>query len=86
MMIFSTWGENNSGYELRERFLCVTSVPEAHLLLHTVPGVHVFDVIEEVADGVHEAKVLTVLIHRLEHLVEGHTDLKHQTSTCLAQS
>lgn len=34
--------------------------------------------IEKVADGVHEAEVLAVLIHRLEHLVEGHSDLKDE--------
>lgn len=52
---------------------------EAHLLLHAVPSVHVFNVIEEVADGVHEAEMLTVLIHRLEHLIEGHSNLKDST-------
>lgn len=49
----------------------------AHLLLHTVSSVHVFDVIEEVTDRVHVAEMLAVLIHSLEHLVEGHTNLKH---------
>lgn len=32
--------------------------------------------IEKVADGVHEAEMLTVLIHCLEHLIEGHSNLK----------
>lgn len=48
----------------------------AHLLLHTVSSVHVFDVIEEVTDRVHVAEMLAVLIHGLQHLVEGHTNLK----------
>lgn len=48
----------------------------AYLLLHTVSSVHVFDVIEEVTDRVHVAEMLTLLIHSLEHLVEGHTNLK----------
>lgn len=50
---------------------------EAHLLFHAVPGVHVFDVVQEVADRVHVAEVLAVLIHCLQHLVEGHADLQH---------
>lgn len=51
---------------------------QPHLLLHTVSSVHVFDVIEEVTDWVHVVEMLAVLIHRLEHLIEGHTNLKHQ--------
>lgn len=47
-----------------------------HLLLHTVSSVHVFDVIEEVTDWVHVAEMLAVLVHRLEHLIKGHADLK----------
>lgn len=66
----------------------VISLSEPDLLLHTVPSVHVFNVIEKVTDGVHEAEMLTVLIHCLEHLVEGHADLKRKYKkhgTCLAQ-
>lgn len=51
---------------------------QPHLLLYTVSSVHVFDVIEEVTDWVHVVEMLAVLIHRLEHLIEGHTNLKHQ--------
>lgn len=51
---------------------------EPHLLLHTVPSVHVFNVIEKVADGVHEAEMLTVLVHCLEHLIEGHSNLSRK--------
>lgn len=49
---------------------------DAHLLLHAVPGVHVLNVVQEVTDGVHVAEVVAVLVHRLEHLVERHADLK----------
>lgn len=49
---------------------------EPHLLLHTVPSVHVFNVVEKVTDGVHEAEMLTVLVHCLQHLIEGHSNLK----------
>lgn len=46
-----------------------------HLLLYTVPCVHVFKVIEEVADWVHVAEMLAVLVHNLKHLIEGHSNL-----------
>ena len=32
--------------------------------------------VEEVTDRVHVAEVLAVLVDRLEHLIEGHADLK----------
>ena len=54
---------------------------EPHLLLHTVSSVHVLDVVEEVTDWVHVAEMLAVLIHRLEHLIEGHPNLKHTQKT-----
>lgn len=50
---------------------------KSHLLLHTVSSIHVFDVIEEITNWVHVAEMLAVLIDCLQHLIEGHTNLKH---------
>lgn len=54
---------------------------EPHLLLHTVSSVHVLDVVKEVTDWVHVTEMPAVLIHRLEHLIEGHPNLKHTQKT-----
>lgn len=50
---------------------------KSHLLLHTVSSIHVFDVIEEITNWVHVAEMLAVLVDCLQHLIEGHTNLKH---------
>lgn len=56
--------------------VCSKETSKAHLLLHTVSSVHVFNVIQEIADRVHVAEMLTVFVNCLQHLIEGNTNLK----------
>ncbi len=49
-----------------------------YLVFDAVPSKHVFDVVQEVTDGVHIGQVFTVLVHSLKHLIKRHSDLREE--------
>ncbi len=57
--------------------VCVSACV-CYLVFDAVPSKHVFDVVQEVTDGVHIGQVFTMLVHSLKHLIKCHSNLREE--------
>lgn len=73
-MVSSRSSRPNGGYDLNTKKNVTVCV--CYLVFNAVPSKHVFDVVQEVTDGVHIGQVFNVLVHSLKHLIKRHSNLR----------
>lgn len=76
-MVSSMSSRPDGGYGLN---VCVCV---CYLVFNAVPSKHVFDVVQEVTDGVHIGQVFNGLVHGLKHLIKRHSNLREEETHSL---